>query len=163
MSNEHNNLLFSESVKPLASSNNRIAYFDAIRAFATIAVIMLHVCAANWYAWPVTASSWITCSAYDSVVRWCVPCFIMISGALFLDKKINLKRLYSKNIFRIVVAFVFWSAIYTFVPSLINNGENKLLTFLEGHYHMWFLFTIIGLYIISPIISGVKGLSLIHI
>lgn len=157
MSNVQVNSSAKETQTFQAGSENRIEYFDGLRAFATIAVIMLHVCAANWYTWPVTVSSWITCSFYDSVVRWCVPCFIMISGALFLDKKINLKRLYSKNIFRIVVAFIFWSAIYTFVPSLINNGENKLLTFLEGHYHMWFLFTIIGLYIISPIISGVKG------
>ena len=157
MSNVQVNSSAMETQTFQAGSENRIEYFDGLRAFATIAVIMLHVCASNWYTWPVTASSWITCSFYDSVVRWCVPCFIMISGALFLDKKINLKRLYSKNIFRIVVAFIFWSAIYTFVPSLINNGENKLLTFLEGHYHMWFLFTIIGLYIISPIISGVKG------
>ena len=156
MSNGHNNLLFSESVKPLASSNNRIAYFDAIRAFATIAVIMLHVCAANWYAWPVTSSSWMICSVYDSTVRWCVPCFIMISGALFLEKKPNIKRLYSKNILRIIIAFVFWSAIYTFVPNGINDDENKLLTFLEGHYHMWFLFIIIGLYILSPIFSSIK-------
>ena len=148
MSNVQINSSAMETQAFQAGSKNRIEYFDGLRAFATIAVIMLHVCAANWYARPVTSSSWIVCSAYDSIVRWCVPCFIMISGALFLDKKINLKRLYSKNIFRIVVAFVFWSAIYTFVPGLITPEESKLLSFFEGHYHMWFLFTIIGLYII---------------
>ena len=107
MSNVQVNSSAMETKAFQAGSENRIEYFDGLRAFATIAVIMLHVCAANWYTWPVTVSSWITCSFYDSVVRWCVPCFIMISGALFLDKKINLKRLYSKISFALLLPSYF--------------------------------------------------------
>ena len=80
----------------------------------------------------------------------------MISGALFLNpqKKVDIKKLYARNILRIITAFLFWSAVYTFVAWYANLGINSkldlLTTFMKGHYHMWFLLMIAGLYIIVP-------------
>ncbi len=49
MSNVQVNSSAMETQTFQAGSENRIEYFDGLRAFATIAVIMLHVCASNWY------------------------------------------------------------------------------------------------------------------
>ena len=131
----------------------RVVYFDYLRVLATMAVIFLHVAAQNWYDTDVNTLNWHVFNIYDSIVRWGVPIFVMISGALFLEKEIDIKKLYLKNILRLIIAFLFWSTIY----SIINGGDIlKILTnIIEGHYHMWFIPMIIGLYISIPIIQNI--------
>ena len=85
----------------------------------------------------------------DSAVRWAVPVFVMISGALFLpsERKVPLGRLYGKTILRVGTCFVFWSAFYAVVHCVIM-GKGKwtfINQLLRGHYHMWYIFAIIAL------------------
>ena len=68
-------------------TNGRILYFDFLRIFATLAVMVLHVAAQNWYGTSVPSFEWQTFNFFDSIVRWGVPIFVMISGALFLNKR----------------------------------------------------------------------------
>ena len=53
----------------------------------------------------------------------------MISGALFLrnSKKLDIKKLYSKNILRIVVVFLFWSLVYGILYGKIKIEISNLL------------------------------------
>ncbi len=139
--------------------NHRILSFDVLRIIAAFAVVMLHVSAGRFencfpsYEWEIT-------NIYASIVRWGVPIFVMISGALFLnhDKKISIKKLYTKNLFRIIYIFIFWSLCYALCDSIINNSFNLLdiirLT-LKGPIHLWFLKMLIGLYIAVPILRAV--------
>lgn len=131
----------------------RVIYFDYLRVLATMAVIFLHVAAQNWYDTDVNTLNWHVFNIYDSIVRWGVPIFIMISGALFLEKEIDIKKLYLKNILRLTTAFIFWSTIY----SIITGGSTLtiLSNIITGHYHMWFIPMIIGLYISIPILQNI--------
>jgi surface polysaccharide O-acyltransferase-like enzyme len=84
----------------------------------------------------------------------------MISGALFLNKgkKVNVARLYRKNIFRILFVYFFWSII--FVVPLLNDGLNLksiLSRILYGPYHFWFLKVLIGLYIAIPLFRTITA------
>lgn len=132
-----------------------VAYFDWLRILATIAVIMLHVSAQNWGKVELTSFEWSVFNWFDSACRWSVPIFVMISGALFLDagKKIEPKKFIKNNCGRIIYAFIFWSGFYA-VDALFLGTDIKTATlnFIKGYYHMWFLFMIVGLYIITPIL-----------
>ena len=68
-------------------TNGRILYFDFLRIFATLAVMVLHVAAQNWYGTSVPSFEWQTFNFFHSVTRFGVPIFVMISGALFLNKR----------------------------------------------------------------------------
>ena len=74
----------------------------------------------------------------------------------FLGKKRDqsIRELYGKSILRIITCFVFWSAFYgAFYCFMTGNGKWTFLNqFLRGHYHMWFMFVIIGLYWVTPLI-----------
>ncbi len=77
----------------------------------------------------------------------------MISGALFLNpnKDFPIRKIYSKYILKIAIVFIFWAFVYAVMNYAKTN--NKLVffsTLIRGHYHMWFLFMIIGLYMILP-------------
>ena len=89
--------------------NNRIVYFDYLRIIAIFAVIVLHIAAHNWHGTDVNSFEWQMFNIYDSIVRWGVPVFVMISGALFLGKDISIKKLYNKHIFRIFLSLIIWS------------------------------------------------------
>ncbi len=133
----------------------RIEYFDALRVLATLAVVVLHLSAQNWASIDVTSRAWFAFNLYDSAVRWSVPVFVMISGALFLGREISIRTIWKKNILRIATAFVFWSAVYALIDLLHYHASPAvaLKQFLTGHYHMWFLFMIVPLYLIVPLLQ----------
>ncbi len=135
------------------SSEKRTIYLDILRILATLTVVFYHqtgVAKNPDISWSESFSL-----ACDGVTRFCVPIFVMISGALFLDnsKPLSVKKLYRKNILRIVTAFIFWSVVYA-----LYNFQSVVL-FIEGvimgRYHMWFLFMITGLYIVTPLLRKI--------
>lgn len=132
-------------------TENRTPYFDYLRVFASFAIMILHISSYNWYRLDVNSFEWQVLNFFDSIVRWGVPVFVMISGALFLDREIPVKKIYSKYIFRMVTAFVAWAIVYMYF--LDGSIAEKISLLIQGQYHMWFIFMIIGLYMCIPIIK----------
>ena len=66
----------------------RIYYMDYLRTIAIIGVLSIHA-AAPYVAMyqKVDFSMWEAVIIHNSLSRWCVPIFFMISGALLLGKK----------------------------------------------------------------------------
>lgn len=147
--------------------DKRIAYMDYLRVAATVAVITLHVAAQNWGNVDIHGSDWMIFNFYDSIVRWSVPVFVMISGALFLDKDvIPIKKIYSKYVLRMVVAYVVWSFIYYLLSggesvssqlvALTKSGKSDcFIAIVNSHYHLWFVLMISGIYVCLPIIKQI--------
>lgn len=81
--------------------------------FATFSVIILLIASSNWSLIDVNGFDWFVFNSIDRIVRWGVPVFVMISGALFLDMDIPIRKIYSKYVFRMIVSFIVWSIIYT--------------------------------------------------
>ena len=136
------------------SDENRQVGLDYLRVFATLAVMVLHVAAQNWSVTDVKGYAWQTFNFYDSLVRWGVPAFLMISGCLFLGREIPTKRIYTKYILRIVTAFIVWSGFYAVVDLLSGEDlKTAIGHFIAGKYHMWYLFMIVGIYICIPVIK----------
>ena len=131
----------------------RIDYFDYLRVLAIYAVITIHVLSKNWYDLNVNTFEWQIFNIYDSICRWSVPVFIMISGALLLGKEHNIKKIFKKNIFHLTIAFIFWGIIYAIIN--YQNKEQFIIKVISGHYHMWFIQMIVGLYICTPILKKI--------
>lgn len=130
-------------------TNERTAYFDYLRVFATFAVIVLHVSAQNWYSTDVNGQQWQIFNFFDSIVRWSVPVFVMISGALFLGKEISIRRIYKKYVPRMIISYFVWATVYY----AINENRDSIdciSVILQGNYHMWFIPMMTGLYMSIP-------------
>lgn len=136
------------------SENRRFYCFDVLRVIATFAVMVLHLSAQHWAGVDVSSRAWFAFNLYDSAVRWAVPVFVMISGALFLGRDVSMETILRKNVLRIVAAFAVWSAAYAVIARIFYGFSlvDTLIVFVQGHYHMWFLYMIVGLYLLIPLL-----------
>ncbi|MGM9946347.1 MAG: acyltransferase [Lysinibacillus sp.] len=140
----------------------RIYYMDYLRTIAIIGVLSIHAAApyATMYQ-KIDFSMWEAGIIYNSLSRWCVPIFFMISGALLLGKKEeSLKEFFSKRANKILIPFVFWSVIYYLwrvwyiYKSAASFTEFKQL-FLNAnvYYHLWYFYALIGIYLLVPMFN----------
>ena len=130
-----------------------------LRTIATLAVIMIHVSAIFLYQ-PIN-KAWLIGGGFDSVSRFCVPLFLMISGALLLGKSEPAKVFVKKRMSKILIPFVAWGIFYyafdrKFSLSSMSVDEMSL-SFLKGenHFHLWYLYLIIPIYLIIPLLQRV--------
>lgn len=131
-------------------TKNKTAYFEWLRIFAAAAVVIMHTAAVGWNAALVGSGEWLTMTVYDGLVRWPVPVFVMITGALFLPKKTGLESMLRRYIPRIAAAWVIWSGIYA-----AYSGGDVLRSFLSGHYHLWYLPFLCGVYLVLPFLQKI--------
>jgi surface polysaccharide O-acyltransferase-like enzyme len=146
----------------------RNPYIDNLRAVAITAVIALHIAAppvVNLFDKYGAKAGWWTANFYDSLCRFCVPVFIMITGALLLPQVIGLREFLHKRLNRILIPFIFWSLVYLIFSliakervegtiSFINVITWIGIQFIQGTaVHLWYVYMLIGLYLFIPIIK----------
>lgn len=140
------------------TKSTRLLYLDQLRLLGTLAVILAHVAGQRLSAVEVGSYPWAVFRMTDFAVLWSVPVFVMISGALFLDnaKPLSLGKLYGSSLKKLVTAFLFWSFIYALEKLLMGEGLREAgEMLLQGRYHMWYLFLIGGLYILTPLLRKI--------
>lgn len=144
-----------------SEQGTELAWLDTARILAILAVVLLHVSAAVVIQCPPGTVHWWIGNLVDSTTRWCVPVFVMISGALLLDpgRQETAATFYRKRAARIAIPLLFWTVFYLLWAMLkgIRSGHPPLPgelaeRVLAGvpHYHMWFLYMILPLYLVTP-------------
>jgi surface polysaccharide O-acyltransferase-like enzyme len=130
-----------------------------MRNIATIMVIAIHVAAPVAHV-PTDISTfwWWTGNFWNSLSRPGVPLFVMLSGFLLLGKDYPLMPFLKRRFSRVVIPALFWMGIYSLYGYLSNGSPASISEALRNivvspvHYHLWFIYLIIGLYLVSPIL-----------
>lgn len=138
---------------------------DILRALACFLVIWQHVTEC-YYIQPdftinnspdITMIGWI-----NSLTPIEVPLFVMISGYFLLPMKSDLTQFFRKRALRVVYPFVIWCIVYAIyyyfkrndtIQDVINNILHIPVNFGTEVGHLWFIYMILGLYILTPVIS----------
>jgi len=144
---------------------SRLEWIDRMRALAVICVVLIHVSAKVVTGAPMTGSStWWIGNLYDSAARWCIPAFVMISGALLLTPATaeDITGFLRRRLGRTAAPLLFWSAVYLAAwwfkglvgeePQPLSEAWDKLLHG-EPHFHLWYLFMLPGLYLSAPFLA----------
>ena len=149
-------------------SGPRKQFLDVLRVLATCAVVLMHVLTG---ATDVTDASIVPeyrsllLSVMD-LVTWCVPIFLLMSGYLFLnpERTLTYPVMIKKYCRRIALAILLFGVPYaaselvvterTFRIRMIPEALKMTLT---GHTwsHMWYLYLILFLYLITPLLKKV--------
>ncbi len=136
----------------------KLIWLNNLRVISTIAVIVIHISfpITNHYG-KTSEIIWNIGNLYNSISRFCVPIFFMISGALLLKQDYKLSYFLKKRFWRIIPPLIFWSLIYIFCDYFLV-GE-KSFTLIESiklviakifhisQFHLWFVYTLLGLYL----------------
>ena len=123
---------------------------DILRILACLAVIMIHTSGAPIESHKVEVGSlwYIEYLVLNTLCRWSVPVFVMLTGFFMLEpkKEVRIGTLFSKNILRLAVSLVFWSAFYAlfYHTALFPLGSQ------EGH--LWYVGMILGVYLAIPVL-----------
>jgi surface polysaccharide O-acyltransferase-like enzyme len=154
--------------KTSEDSSSRIAIpDDLIRALAIFLVVLLHASNETLQLSSTSVTYWWTAVVYKSLALSCVPLFVMLSGALLLQPaKLNepIRIFLKKRLDRIGLAFAFWSAVYlawgfyiTKLPVTLGNVAQGIMKglFTGSWYQFWFIYLIVGLYLITPVLRVV--------
>jgi len=144
----------------LRGTSTDIQYINLLRILAIFAVIYVHV--STWMTNSITPLSfnWWVGNWIHSITLWSIPVFVMVSGALLLDESRNETPIsfYKKRAQRIGVPLVFWTFFYLVVRKVVGHEELtagytiKLILTANPYYHLWFLYMIAGLYLVTPLL-----------
>lgn len=135
----------------------RVIYFDILRIAAIFAVVAVHLSAQHWLDVDVSSRAWFAFNLYCTTGKWSVPIFVMISGALFLGRNISIRTILKKNVARIATVFLSWSGCYALVDLVFRHAPLSVVLsqLIRGHYHLWFLYMIVGLYLLIPLLRPI--------
>ena len=149
-------------------SGPRKQFLDVLRVLATCAVVLMHVLTG---ATDVTDASIVPeyrsllLSVMD-LVTWCVPIFLMISGYLFLnpERTLTYPVMIKKYCRRIALAILLFGVPYAASELVVAEKSFRIMMIpealkmtLTGHTwsHMWYLYLILFLYLITPLLKKV--------
>ena len=167
--------------------NQHIVWLDVVRFIAMFTVVCCH-CTDPFNFYPGTAPNIgeikLWGAIYGSVLRPCVPRFVMITGALLLPVRGDASTFYKKRIPRVFYPFLIWSVLYNLFPwitGLLGLNPQIILDFfpyageevmrqsfsVSLEYilmipfnfsilavHMWYIYLLIGLYLYLPVFSA---------
>ena len=93
-------------------------------------------------------------SLFDSFVRACVPLFIVASSYLQFPLHYPTGRFLRRRAVRVLVPFAVWTLVYALVwGTPVQNLRDLLLNFNYAAGHLWFVYMLVGLYLLMPLLS----------
>ena len=170
-------------------NRQRLVWCDVVRLIAFILLFGCHA-ADPFYASAAYANAGSSIDPelvqwgfrWGSLVRPCVPLFVMLTGVLSLPVSGSMESFYKKRIPRVLFPFLIWSVLYYLTPwftGLIGmdssvvyklfcwaESDNQSLSYglslvarIPYHFnfiacHMWYIYMLIGLYLYLPIFSA---------
>lgn len=153
-----------------------IGWIDLLRVLACFLVVFSHCCDPFVAQFDHNRPVFLTGVLSGSFVRACVPLFVMMSGVLLFPVRMNMQEFYKKRIGRIIFPLIFWSIVLpllflgymqfgpvTHNPAVVQENFtlptalNKMYTFIFNFNYdttpLWYLYMLVGLYLIIPILS----------
>ena len=167
-----------ERLMPGNAARKQIGWIDLLRVLACFWVVLAHCCDPFVSCFNTDRTAFVTGSLFGSAMRPSVPLFAMMTGALLLPVRTGLTAFYRKRIGRIVWPLAFWSLVlpllffvyFTYVSPDTRNpiaalDEHQdfgvvlakwvtwLLNFNFDTTPLWYLYMLIGMYLVMPLIS----------
>lgn len=141
---------------------------DLLRIFSAFFVVTIHL--SNLYANQICSSGTAENVLFDilcKILSIADPIFFMISGSMLLNTKKNysFNDIIKLKIPKLLIAFAFWSFIYSFIENIIisflhgGNSKNLFINFVKdfflGYNHMWFILALVFIYLAVPFLKKI--------
>lgn len=137
-------------------SNERLYWIDVIRIVAIVLIILMHTPIPN------VGTPGPILSTISFLTGPGIGLFFMISGVLLLGNNIDQTVFIKHRFSKVLYPTVFWTFIYIFNKCLtdsfsITDVLKSIISIpfsAQGHGVLWFMYTLAGLYLLTPILSS---------
>lgn len=134
----------------------RIGYLDAVRLLAMVMVVAMHA------PLPKNNANSMLYATTSYLTAPCIGLFFMVSGALLLPKATTMRVFLKRRFSKVAWPTIFWSLFYLsdlYLCGYLHPQEalRHLLSIPfspQGNGVLWFMYTLMGLYLITPILSA---------
>lgn len=143
-------------------------HIDYLRIFGVLCIIGIHASDIVVTSAKGIGEQWWEGTLIQVFVRIGLPLFFMVSGALLLNaKEESLTNFYIKRFIKILIPLFIYSLVYVFQNDFVWTFNTSIFmqglkSILKGpvYYHLWFVYTLVGLYIAAPFLKVMmKNLS----
>ena len=139
-------------------NNGRQVWIDWLRVIACFMVMVVHSSEPFYIGGDgALIESWsdaLWASFFDTFVRSCVPLFVIASSFLQFPLHYPTKTFFKKRALRVIVPLLVWSLFYAFYwGEPVSNLKNLLFNFNFAAGHLWFVYMLLGLYLLMPLLS----------
>ena len=140
------------------NTTTREVWIDWLRIAACFMVMVVHSTEPFYIggegARILSASDACWASFFDSFVRACVPLFVVASSYLQFPLHYTTREFFIRRAKRIIVPFAVWTVAYAlFWGEPVQNFSDLLLNFNYAAGHLWFVYMLLGIYLLMPLLS----------
>ncbi|MBU3145497.1 acyltransferase [Clostridium sp. CF012] len=143
-------------------TNKRDVSFEIMRTLGCFFVVAIHVFASYFSMYGnINTRSWLFAESIMTISRFSIVLFIMVSGALLLEKDITIKNALKKATYFTLI-LIAWSIAYILISDMFLDNrtysiQKIIVMFLNNQIstHLWYLYMLIGVYITLPFIRNI--------
>ena len=129
---------------PKQTIGNKNSIIQVFRAFAIIAVVMIHT---------TPGEEWqIFCRPF---INFSVATFLFLSGYLTKTENSNWTGFYKKRIFRVIIPYLIWTILYS-LPAIESNGIESLIKNIltaKASVPLYYIFVYIQFVLLTPLLA----------
>lgn len=139
-------------------TENRVVWVDWMRVIACFMVILVHSTEPFYLGGEgsqiLTEVDAYWTALWGALVRACVPLFIVASSYLQFPLHYSSGQFFKRRAVRVFIPFVLWSVVYALAwGDPAENIKNLLFNFNYAAGHLWFVYMLIGVYLLMPLLS----------
>lgn len=139
-------------------NGKRIVWVDWLKVIACFMVMVVHSTEPFYLggdgALIESESNAYWAAFFDSFVRSCVPLFVIASSFLLFPLHCSTGEFFKKRFTRLLLPFIIWSLFYAlYFGDPLTNLRNLPFNFNYSAGHLWFVYMLVGLYLLMPMLS----------
>ena len=143
----------------LQGNSKREVWIDWMRVAACFMVLLVHSTEPFYLGGDgsqiLTEVDAFWSAFFDSFVRACVPLFIVASSYLQFPLHYSTGEFFRRRCVRILIPFLIWTVVYALVwGEPVENFRNLIFNFNYAAGHLWFVYMLVGVYMIMPLLSA---------
>lgn len=139
-------------------TQQREVWLDFLRVTACFMVMVIHSTEPFYLggegAQILTATDAFWVAVFEGLCRCCVPLFLIASSYLQFPLHYSAGEFFRRRAVRILIPMALWTVVYALVwGEPVENFKGLVLNFNYAAGHLWFVYMLVGVYLIMPLLS----------